>query len=226
MSVVLIIQSTDVIMALIKRLRGKVVVVGKNAVEQVILDAALEVLVEKSISGTRMHLIAEKAGMAQSNLHYYYKTKHDLLVALYQSIHKRFEEDRKRVRRKNYEDIDSRLQVFFDQKKDIILNQSATDFARIDYWSQGRSDPEFKEMFYEANQVWYQEIQNAIHQFAPNVSQEHCGMISRIMISMMNGASVQYLNHPGLMDLDEYFGLCKAMLLAQIEEFEKMDPKA
>ena len=46
-----------------------------KATEQKIMDAALDVVAEKSISGTRVHLIAERAGIVQSNLHYYFKTK-------------------------------------------------------------------------------------------------------------------------------------------------------
>ena len=41
--------------------------------EERILKAALKVVNEVTINGTRMHLIAEKAGMVQSNIHYYYK---------------------------------------------------------------------------------------------------------------------------------------------------------
>ena len=47
--------------------------------EKTILDAALEVVARETISRTRMHLIAEEAGMSQSNLHYHFKTKDDLL---------------------------------------------------------------------------------------------------------------------------------------------------
>ena len=43
--------------------------------EERILNAALKVVNDVTISGTRMHLIAEKADMVQSNVHYYYKNK-------------------------------------------------------------------------------------------------------------------------------------------------------
>lgn len=50
--------------------------------EERILNAALKVVNDVTISGTRMHLIADKADMVQSNVHYYYKTKQDLLKRL------------------------------------------------------------------------------------------------------------------------------------------------
>ena len=54
--------------------------------EERILNAALKVVNDVTISGTRMHLIAEKADMVQSNVHYYYKTKQELLKGLQEWI--------------------------------------------------------------------------------------------------------------------------------------------
>ena len=65
-----------------------------NEVTNKILDAAFEIVAKNKISGTRMHLIAKKAGVVQSNVHYYYPTKNDLLIALLDRIQKRFTEKR------------------------------------------------------------------------------------------------------------------------------------
>ena len=54
--------------------------------EEKILAAAFKVADRYALSGTRMHLIAEEAKLVQSNLHYYFKTKQDLLLALLQYI--------------------------------------------------------------------------------------------------------------------------------------------
>ena len=45
--------------------------------EERILNAALKVVNDVTISGTRMHLIANKADMVQTNVHYDYKTKQE-----------------------------------------------------------------------------------------------------------------------------------------------------
>ena len=66
----------------------------KNTVKETILDAALEVVSENTISGTRMHLIAEKAGVAQSNLHYHFNTKKDLMLEMYSKMQQKFCKDR------------------------------------------------------------------------------------------------------------------------------------
>lgn len=189
--------------------------------EEALLDAAMQVLAEKSLNGVRVHLVAERAGMVQSNLHYYYKTKHDLLVALYRRVHSRFEQTRKKVAKRSFPDLKSRLQVFFDQKKNIILNEPAIDYVQFDYWTQSRNDPEIREMIYASSETWRKEMRSAIRKYAPGVSEEDSRKLSHILVSMLMGASMQYLNHPGLMDLDEYFALCKEMLLTQIEKYER-----
>ena len=62
--------------------------------EETILKSALKVVDAKTISGTRMHLIAKEAGMSQSNLHYHFRTKKELLLALLHYLQKQFSEDR------------------------------------------------------------------------------------------------------------------------------------
>lgn len=194
---------------------------SRNTEEEALLDAAMEVLAEKSLGGVRVHLVAERAGMVQSNLHYYFKTKHDLLVALYRRVHNKFEETRKKVMGRVYPDIDGRLQVFFDQKKEIILNEPAVDYVQFDYWTQSRSDPEIRDMIYASSESWREEMREAIRKYVPEVSEEEGRLLSHVLVSMLMGASMQYLNHPGLMDLDEYFALCKRMLLTQIRDFKQ-----
>ena len=54
--------------------------------EERILDAAFDVVQERTINGTRMALIAERAGLFQSNIHYYYKSKHELMLAVQRKV--------------------------------------------------------------------------------------------------------------------------------------------
>lgn len=85
--------------------------------EERILNAALKVVNDVTISGTRMHLIADKADMVQSNVHYYYKTKQDLLKRLQEWI---LEEcyDMQQISKKSSKDtLEDQLHIFFQQKK-------------------------------------------------------------------------------------------------------------
>lgn len=54
--------------------------------EQKILDAALKLFVEFGFHGTPTSKIAQEAGVANGTLFHYYKTKDDLILALYTNI--------------------------------------------------------------------------------------------------------------------------------------------
>lgn len=187
---------------------------------EVLLDAAAEVLAENTLGGVRVRLVAERAGMVQSNLHYYYKSKQDLLVALYRRVLDRFAQHRKKVAGMRFQDLRSRLQVFFDQKRDIIQKEPTIDYIQLDYWTLGPSNPEIKALLDATGEAWRREIGEAVRAYAPSVSEADCGRLSHVTVSMLMGASIQYLNRPGSMDLDQYFKLCMEMLLAQVAQLE------
>lgn len=57
--------------------------------EQKILEAALKLFVEFGFHGTPTSKIAQEAGVANGTLFHYYKTKDDLILALYTDIKQR-----------------------------------------------------------------------------------------------------------------------------------------
>lgn len=59
--------------------------------------------------------------MASSNLHYHFKTKQDLLLALLSEIQDRFDGKREAVMDRPARNLRERLEVFFRQKRDFIL---------------------------------------------------------------------------------------------------------
>lgn len=58
--------------------------------EEVIFDAAQKVFVEKGFNGARMEEIAKEAKINKSLLHYYYRTKEKLFVAIFSKVLKAF----------------------------------------------------------------------------------------------------------------------------------------
>jgi AcrR family transcriptional regulator len=57
--------------------------------KQLLLDAALKLFVEYGFHGTPTSLIAKEAGVANGTLFHYFKTKDELIVALYVDIKSR-----------------------------------------------------------------------------------------------------------------------------------------
>lgn len=181
-----------------------------------ILDAAFDVVQERTISGTRMALIAERAGLFQSNIHYYYKSKHELMLAVQRKVLARCMELREALLAQCGPDSDlaARIGVFWGQKRAFILEEPKYDLAEIDFWVQSRVDAEVKRTFVASFAAWRAEIAKMLTEFG--MPDERAAMLAAVMTSMMEGASFQYLIDPTAFDLDDYFDYCTQMVIREI----------
>lgn len=188
-----------------------------NSAEEKILQAAFAVIAENTINKTRMHLIAERSGMVQSNVHYYFKTKKDLLLAVLDMLQDTFTTERQHIVADDSGSIRDKLKEFLEQKKHIILDVPEYDRVQIDYWSSGQVDEQINAAFIESNRVWREHISDVISCHFPALPEERRSLLASVMISMMMGASLQYLSSPSSFDLDQYFELCLVMIMQQLE---------
>ena len=184
--------------------------------EEKILEAALDVVQEKTISGTRMHHIAEKAEVVQSNVHYYYKTKKDLLKALQEKVLQHCLDIRARDRERIGDTFEEQMDVFMKQKKHFITKEQKYDYAELDFWMQGRIEDKIREDFQKSFQIWREEIREVIGRFFPNLSSEKLEYFPCIIVSMLEGASIQYLIDPDAFDIDQYFEYCKLTIFSML----------
>lgn len=186
--------------------------------EETILKSALKVVDAKTISGTRMHLIAKEAGMSQSNLHYHFRTKKELLLALLHYLQKQFSEDRENDLKNRADSLKQKLGGFFDQKKSIILREPEYDRVQFDFWSLGQVDPEINGCFQKSFNIWRENISEIIHFYVPELDENNVRTVSEIMVSMMMGATMQYLNLETPVGLEEYFTICEQMICWYLEK--------
>lgn len=186
-----------------------------NEITNKILDAAFEIVAQNKISGTRMHLIAKEAGMLQSNVHYYYPTKNDLLIALLDNIQERFTQKRMSSVDLKEKSFVENLQGLFHEKKDDILNHKKIDYVQFDFWVQGTADPEIREKFRDVFDIWTNNITEVLKQ-EPNFEEKksaYYSMLPYLIVSIMMGASMQYLMDERKFDLDDYFEAAEKMIL-------------
>ncbi|MDF2672893.1 MAG: TetR family transcriptional regulator [Clostridiales bacterium] len=184
-------------------------------INEKILEATLETIAKEKISGTRMHLIAKEAGMSQSNLHYYYPTKNELLIALLDEIQERFSKKRTESVDLKNKSFEENLSGLFEEKKDVILNDKKIDYAQFDYWVQGTVNPEMRDKFRKTFDEWRVDI-NEVLQKSKSYSEtdpKYLDMLPFIIVSLMMGASMQYLIDESKFDLDEYFNVARKMII-------------
>lgn len=186
-----------------------------------ILDATLEVIAREKISGTRMHLIAKEAEMTQSNLHYYFPTKNDLLIALLDDIQQWFSANRQKVIDPANRSLAENLAAIFAEKQDVILNNKKLDYVQFDYWVQGTVNPEVRATFRKTFNIWRHDIAAIVARTgAADGDAAPRKMLPFLMVSLMMGASMQYLIDEGQFDLDEYFTAARNMILSLIGDAE------
>lgn len=192
---------------------------GEKTINDTILDATLRILAQNKVSGTRMHLIAAEAGTSQSNLHYHYPTKNDLLLAAFHRIQDYFAKKRtasvdfsltRQTPREN-------LRGLFEEKRDDILNHPEVDCIQFDYWVQGTVDPAVRAEFCRSFAVWRRDIERVFASIRPDCPQKTANALSHLMVSMMLGASLQYLVDEDSFSLDNYFETAERMVLAMLE---------
>lgn len=187
----------------------------EESTEERILDAAFDVLQERTISGVRMALVAERAGLFQSNIHYYYKSKHELLLAVQRKVLRHCVELR-RALGGTEGTAQEQIEVFWGQKKNFIQKEPKYDYAEIDFWSQARVDEAMRAEVRAAFANWRREIEAMLARLAVWMPEKRRGLLAAVMVSMMEGATMQYLLHPGAFDLDSYFSYCTELVMKEI----------
>lgn len=191
---------------------------GKKSVimEEKIIQATLDVIEEKTISETRMRLIAEKAEVYQSNLHYYYKSKKELLLAVQKKVADKCIELRQKELKYAEDTLEGQLDVFLKQKLTFIQKEPKYDYAEIDFWIQSRFDDNYKAEFKRSFVGWRNDLQELIAKYAPHINKKEQVLFSSVIISLLEGATIQYLIDPEAFSVDEYFDYCKSLIMKHL----------
>ena len=173
-----------------------------------ILDAALEAIAQHKISGTRVRLIADQAGISHGHLHYYFDSKKELMLDLLDNIIETFHSSREEaLENTEFEGID-RLNVFFQQKKESII-QKKIPVTLFDFWVQGTIDETIRKKMQSSYISWSADIKELLGEAAAKgtVSKKYIDILPYLMISIMDGAAIQYILNEESFDLDSYFEL-------------------
>ncbi|MDK2965119.1 MULTISPECIES: TetR/AcrR family transcriptional regulator [Lacrimispora] len=188
--------------------------------EDRILDAALTVIQEKTIGGLRIRQVAEKAHLFQSNIHYYYNSKKELLLAVQRKVLNRYREIRQQSINQSgigpEATLEDHLDIFIKQKIHTILIEDKYDVAELDFWNQSRLDPDMHQEFCRSYQNWRSEIREITEKFAPDMPLAKQNLVAGIAVSLLEGATVQFLVDKEAFDLDSYFAYCKSILIREI----------
>lgn len=182
--------------------------------ETAILRAALETIAENKISGTRMRLIAARAGMSQGNLHHYFATKTDLLLALLDEMLATFVREREEWLNKTELAPREKLADFIEQKKRLLLARKALMQAYHDFWVHGTTDPAIQAQFQRMYDKWRGDIQTVVDEGVRRgvFDAQPAAAVPGLLVALMEGIALQYLVDPDRFDLDGHFQVANRMV--------------
>ena len=183
--------------------------------ERTILDATLKVIAEYKISGTRMRQISARAQMSQGNLHYYFPSKAQLFIALLDDILKSFVQERAAQLNDMELEPKEMLSVFFHQERKILEQHRSFKDVLFDFWVQGTKDPKIAHKFQNMYATWRGDISKVISRGVERgvFNTKYADLIPNLMLSLMEGAALQFLVDSEAIDLDAYFATAEKMVL-------------
>jgi AcrR family transcriptional regulator len=162
----------------------------KKGVErrQTIIDAARKKLIESGLSGLVMRDLAESLGITHGNVQYYFSTKDDLLVAI-------FEQEVKRYTESMHDAIElatsrtARISIIFDSAIEEIRSESTSLWMMLH--SLARQSESLRVILADANQLYDETLAENLTLIDPGLSPERRYHIAQIIRIMIDGLSVQ-----------------------------------
>ena len=180
-----------------------------------IMDATMNVVYEKKISGASLRGIAHEAGILPSNIQYYFRTKKELFVSLLTGVLAEIRAGRKGMLEQCGDALPDKLGVFFRQKADTIAHKKEYESIQFDFWVQGLADEDIHAYFRSSYEGWRNEIRQILEEHLPDLDPVLMQHVPYLMVSMMMGATMQYYIDDSL-DLEQYFSTCLNVILGAI----------
>jgi TetR/AcrR family transcriptional regulator len=182
---------------------------------EAIIEAALQVIADKKISGTRMREIANRAGISTGTLHYHFPTKENLLQSLLDEMDRIFNEERAIQFSEMELNSLGKLSWFLDQEKQLLEERRELAEVFIDFWGHGLKTPQIKVLIKKMYRRWREDIQTVLEE---GIISDPSGtstlvLVPSLMVSLMEGAALQYLIDDSAFSLEAYFDAAREMIL-------------
>ncbi|HJW91914.1 MAG TPA: transposase [Anaerolineales bacterium] len=171
-----------------------------------ILDAAMRVIAEHKVSGARLRQIARSAGISQGTLHYHFPSKTSLFLGLLDQMERFFRE-----RQVDLDPTDvpppEKLRLFARQQQQLLAEQPYVEEVFLDFWGLGMVDAPTRAKIQSMYRTWRRDMQTVIEAGlrCGDFGAEYADIAAFLLVSLLEGASLQHLVDPGQIDLEAYF---------------------
>ncbi|MFO0448106.1 MAG: TetR/AcrR family transcriptional regulator, partial [Pseudomonadota bacterium] len=159
-----------------------------DARRQQILEAAKKILMESGPEAFVLRDIAEKIGITHGNLQYYFRTRHDLLVAI-------FDQEVEKYTNSMQESIAAtstrrgRLAAIIDSGLAVLRTPETALWRMI--ISMADHNEEVSAILKKENDLYEAVLAKELKQIAPKLSPQRRRHVAKIVRAMLDGLAVQ-----------------------------------
>ena len=186
-----------------------------DAKRQQILDAAKRILLESGPDGLVLREVADQLDITHGNLQYYFRTRNDLLIAIFDNEVAKYTESMKdavaatSTRR-------GRLAAIIDSGL-TVLRSPDTALWRI-MMSMADHSPEMAMILKKENDLYEAVVAEELKQIAPQLSAQRRRHIAKIIHAILDGVGIQYVHEdPNSADMRALESEIKAAVFALVE---------
>lgn len=186
-----------------------------DAKRQQIVDTAKRMLLEGGPEGLVLRDVAERLGITHGNLQYYFRTRHDLFVAIFdQEVAKYTDSMKDAVAATSSRR--GRLSAIIDSGL-TVLRSPETALWRM-MMSMADHRPEMAAILKKENDLYEATVARELKQIAPAMPLQRRRHIAKIIHAILDGIGIQYVHEdPDSADMRALESEIKAAIIALVE---------
>lgn len=182
---------------------------------QQIIDIARKTLIEAGITGIVLRDIAEKIGITHGNIQYYFATKDDLLVAVFDQEVERYTESMHRALVES-STKHGRVSAIIDSAVEMIANESTSLWMML--FSLARQNAELCAILERASRKYDESLAVELSLIDPSLSPQRRQHIAQMIRMMLDGFGVQAaFEDPSSASMIALRGEMKAAILSWLD---------
>lgn len=187
-----------------------------DARRQQILESAKKVLMESGPEAFVLRDIAEKIGITHGNLQYYFRTRQDLLVAIFdQEVAKYTDSMQQAVAATSTKR--GRLAAIIDSGLEVLRTPETALWRMI--ISMADHSPEVSAILKKENDLYEAVLAKELKQIAPKMTAQRRRHIAKIIRALLDGLAVQLVHEdPGSADMKALQSEMKAAIFALVDQ--------
>jgi AcrR family transcriptional regulator len=186
-----------------------------DAKRQQIVDTAKRMLLENGPEGLILRDIAERLGITHGNLQYYFPTRHDLFVAIFdQEVAKYTDSMKDAVAATSSRR--GRLAAIIDSGLKVLRSPETALWRMM--MSMADHRPEMAAILKKENDLYEATVSRELKHIAPALPAQRRRHIAKIIHALLDGIGIQYVHEdPDSADMRALESEIKAAIIALVE---------